>query len=220
MASYTTTSLIAGVHLITAIYSGDADFAGSTSAQYVQTVTAPNYTLTANPTSLTLAPGQTGQVTFTFAPVGGFTGTVNFSCTNLPNRSLCSFAPASLTANGSNTTQTAVITLQTVGDGTSTVSENEGGQSPSGPMLARLSAFPALLFGVLFAWQRKRLRRSGCWLAVALLTVVLSSLAGCGGSTPSTAPGTYTVVVTATAGSGATSGVAPQTVAFTLTISK
>ncbi|MGH9598817.1 MAG: Ig-like domain repeat protein, partial [Terracidiphilus sp.] len=191
-ANYPTTNLAAGVHLITAVYSGDADFAGSTSAQYVQTVTSPNYTLTANPTSLTLSPGQTGQVTFTFAPVGGFTGAVNFSCVGLPNRSTCAFAPASLTANGSNTTQTTTMTISTEGDATGTVARNSSGQSPSGPTLARLFTLPALFFGIFLVWQRRRLRRSGCWLAVALLAVALSGLAGCGGSTPSTALGTFT----------------------------
>jgi hypothetical protein len=77
-ASLTTASLTAGTHSITASYSGDANFAGSTSAAIAQTVSKASTT-----TALTssLNPSSTGQaVTFTAAisPSLGPTGTVEF----------------------------------------------------------------------------------------------------------------------------------------------
>jgi len=214
VAAYTTSSLAAGIHLMTAVYSGDSDFAGSTSAQYAQTVTAPDYSLSVNPASLSLQPGQTGQVTFTFAPVGGFTGAVNFACTGLPQPSTCSFAPASLTANGSNTTQTTIMTIATDGPGTGNVAHNRERPSPSDPQQARLLLLPALVLGAFLGWRRKRIARR-YWLSLALLAAALAGISACGSSSPITAAGTYTVVVTASASSG---GQGTHTVAFTLIV--
>lgn len=218
-AMYSTKSLTAGAHLITAVYSGDTNFAGSTSAQYVETVTAPDYSLTANPTSLSLNAGQTGTVIFTFAPVGGYTGTVNFACSGMPTHASCSFSPASLTAAGDNAKQTTTMTITTMGSNTGTVAD---GRAPlSGKpiaLLARISAIPALFFGLLLGWQRRRLRWAARVMVAVLSAVILLGLSACGGSSSSTAAGTYSVVITASAGTGG--GSSAHTVTFALTISE
>lgn len=77
-ASLTTATLTVGAHSITASYSGDANFAGSTSSAITQTVTQASTT-----TALTssLNPSTFGQqVTFTatVSPALGPTGTVQF----------------------------------------------------------------------------------------------------------------------------------------------
>ena len=222
VATYSTSSLAAGVHPMTAVYSGDANFAGSTSAQYVQTITAPDYSLTANPTSLSLNAGQTGTVIFTFAPVGGYTGTVNFTCSGMPANASCSFSPASLTASGNNTKQTTTLTITTKGSSTGTVSSNRTPRLPapanSSTMLTRMSPIPALLFGLLLGWQRRRLRWAARVLVMALAAAILLGLYACGGSPPTTAAGAYSVVITASGGSGG--GSSAHTVSFTLTVNQ
>jgi hypothetical protein len=83
IATFTTSALSVGAHTITAVYSGDANFAGSQSNAVAQTVTKATTT-----TTLTSGPNPslvTNPVTFTaaVAPVapgaGTPTGTVNFS---------------------------------------------------------------------------------------------------------------------------------------------
>ncbi|WP_326608936.1 Ig-like domain repeat protein [Streptomyces scopuliridis] len=82
VATFTTSSLGVGSHLLTAVYNGDVDFSGSTSPVDVQTVTQAGTT-----TALTSAPdpsvfGQPKTLTATVAavPPGGGTptGTVSF----------------------------------------------------------------------------------------------------------------------------------------------
>jgi Big-like domain-containing protein len=73
VAAYSTATLSAGAHLVTAVYSGDASNTGSTSSTFTQTVTVPPVAIasSANPS----ASGQT--VTFTVTVTGtGPTGTV------------------------------------------------------------------------------------------------------------------------------------------------
>jgi hypothetical protein len=226
VATYTVDSLTAGTHLITAVYNGDRNFLESTSAQLVQTVTSPDYSLTANPSSLTLKAGQTGKVTFTFAPVGGFTGTVNFSCAGLPASASCSFSPPSLIADGSNKTQTSELTITTEGSNTGTVAMNqEPGIPGSGMMSASLFFLPALFFGGFLMSERKKL--NGGVKALLVLLIVASGMTGmtgCGFRPPAVRPGTSVVTVTATAsatgsGSGG-SGTATHTASFTLTITQ
>jgi hypothetical protein len=100
-ATYSTASLAVGTHELTAVYLGDLDFAGSTSPDYAQTVVAPDFSLTTNPTAITLGPGKTGNVIVTLAPVGGFTGTVNLACVGPAANFKCGFAEVSLKVNGS-----------------------------------------------------------------------------------------------------------------------
>lgn len=82
VATFTTSELAVGTHPITAVYSGDSDFSGSTSSVLSQVITGST---TATTTTLTAAPNpaQADQaVTLTAtvapAPTGTLSGTVNF----------------------------------------------------------------------------------------------------------------------------------------------
>jgi hypothetical protein len=227
VATLTVNTLAAGTHLITAVYNGDTNFHESISPQFVQTVTSPDYSLTANPSSLTLKAGQTGKVAFTFAPIGGFTGTVKFACAGLPASASCSFAPPSLTADGSNKTQTSELTITTEGSNTGTVAMNQPpGSSGGGTMSASLFFLPALLFGGFLMVERKKLNRG--MKAMLMLLIVASGMTGmtgCGFRPPAVMPGTSMVTVTATAtasasGTATGSGAEQHTASFTLTITQ
>jgi hypothetical protein len=45
---------------------------------------APSFSVTVDATTLTLRPGETGVLHVTFAPVGGYPGTVTYACVGLP----------------------------------------------------------------------------------------------------------------------------------------
>ncbi len=107
--------LASGDHDITAAYSGDENFTASTASAAILTVSAPDYSITATPTALTIRRGQTGTATLTLTPVGGYTGAVAFTCSGLPQFATCTFSPASVQVDGSNTAQTVQFRLKTAG---------------------------------------------------------------------------------------------------------
>jgi hypothetical protein len=62
--------------------------------------TAPDFTLSLNPTSLSVQPGQSGTTTLTITPQGGFTGTVSLSLVGAPSG--VTLSPTSVSVTGSN----------------------------------------------------------------------------------------------------------------------
>jgi hypothetical protein len=71
------------------------------------TVTTPDFSITVNPASLTLAQGQGAPSTVTLTSSGGFSGSTGLSVAGCPQAATCSLNPASatLTANGTATSQ-------------------------------------------------------------------------------------------------------------------
>ena len=43
--------------------------------------------------------------------MGGYSGTLQFSCTNLPQNATCSFQPPTVTLSGTSGPQTTVVTI-------------------------------------------------------------------------------------------------------------
>lgn len=98
------------------VYSGSESFRSSTVlAQTTSdaTSTLPDFTVTANPTSLSVSPGQYGTIVLTIAPLNGFEDMVTFSCSGNPAGSTCTFSPTTLTPlNGNTVSSTLQITTQ------------------------------------------------------------------------------------------------------------
>jgi hypothetical protein len=202
VASLSDSSLAAGTYNVVAAYGGDTNFQSSTSAavaQVVNAATAPGFSLTGSPSSLTLQSGGQGTVTLTVTPAGGFNSTVSFACSGLPSGASCSFSPATVTP----TTSAAVTTTLTIAAGTTSAS-SKNRPAPFLPVTT-------LALGTcILAWKRRRGVRY-----VALLAMVGASLAffsGCSSSAPKPPPVVSTVTVTATSGS------IQQTTTVTLTV--
>jgi hypothetical protein len=68
----------AGTHLVKAIYSGDVNYGGSTSADVSLIVAPPGLTLSGTPVSVVA--GATATSTLTITPTNGFSGTVTLEC--------------------------------------------------------------------------------------------------------------------------------------------
>jgi Pro-kumamolisin, activation domain/Bacterial Ig-like domain (group 3) len=105
----------AGTYQITAVYSGDSTFIGSTSAQLALVVTAPSsFTVTPAVTNLSLVAGASGTVAVTVASVNSFAGTVALSCSvssaSGTAAGSCSIAPASAAVSSGLTTN-SVLTI-------------------------------------------------------------------------------------------------------------
>lgn len=206
-ASYTTSALTAGTHSLTATYGGDANFAGSTSAPYTQTVTPVTgqqgtIVLTATPTTLTIKRGITGTVLVTATPTGGpVTGTLSFACGNVPRHASCLFNPATLVFNNSTAVQTTTLSFAT---------NVAALVMPANPLMRgnRMGEVVAaglfLPLGLLaLARRRKGLRlsvRMGLMVLALAGSLGLMGVTGCGGDSSfnDVVAGSYTVPVTAT----------------------
>ncbi len=180
---------------------------------------APSFTLASNPTTLTVANSSSGTATVTVAAVGGFTGSVSFSC-SVPatlGNTTCSI-PGTITGSGSTTL--------TISNSTST--SNIGrwfgrlippvGTNTMLPFAVLLLVF----FASLAATSNRTYKRP--LAGVAVLAAVL--MTGCGGGSSSSSSNSnnstpaVTGTVTVTAVSSATELAASTTKSITIAVTE
>ncbi len=157
----------------------------------------------AGQSSLTVSSGQTATFTFNLATMNGSSGTFTFACGSLPANSACSFSPAS-EAVAPNATGSVAVKIAT---GISSTSAQNADRAP-GVSSSRILFAAFGLFALPLAFRRKR-RKLFLIAIIFLSSFGITSCAGAGGgggSAPppgsagkNTPPGTYSVVVTATA---------------------
>lgn len=210
-ASYTTSTFPAGDVAVTAAYSGDANF--------TQSASPPVLVLTVQPaqTQIVVATAGSASDTLTLSAAPGFSGSVQFSCTGLPQYATCSFSPSSVTF-GTAATATTTVTIQT--GVMASLGQPARMGSQRGIALAALCCLPG--FG-LAAFTRRRLPRPLFTALIALFAITLcTSLTACGtapqaGSSGATLTksqtGSYNVEITS-AGSGGLS----QTTSLALSV--
>lgn len=208
VATLQTSFAAAGSYATTATYQGDQNNAASASSQVTIVIAAPDFTVTATPTSGTVPPGQTATFTFTVTPAGGYSGTVKFSCGPLPAQAGCLFSPASVAPSGGSPVS-STLTVTTVA-ATTAINPNQHSTPSLPPWIPAGGVAVAGAIGIAFAprkikrWNRQlRLLSWGLLLASIPLSVL-----GCGGgnsspSTPATtAAGSYTISVNVTDSAG------------------
>jgi hypothetical protein len=192
---------------VTAVYHGDAVFGGSAASTTVianATGSVPGFTVTASPSSLSLTPGQYGNVNLTVTSQNGFSEQVNLSCSGVPGASECNFNPGVVTPPASGSIISALQITTTAPSGISSdESARLGGSS---------GKYAVLIPGVLVlagagAIRRKNYRVLRVLGLVLLLGAGVMGLSGCNpryrylhyqpSPNPGTAPGTYTIVIAA-----------------------
>jgi hypothetical protein len=189
------TNLPNGQSTITAQYTDDTNYIGSTSSAITVTV-APDFALAftgSSGSALTISPGGTGTLTLSVSGQN-YTGTVNFSqtaCKGLPYRASCGFNPPSITGTGSTTLTVQTIASHVALPGATHARSHwaaSGGLCLAGVFL--LGAIP----------RRRRIASvAGLLLSALLLTLTAcggGGSGGGGGGTIGTPPGTYIVTVT------------------------
>ncbi len=129
-AAFTTSSLTAGTYAVTAVYSGNGDFANSASASVTETIngaTTTTVTLTSSPNPAAAGQPIVFTATITPAPTGSDLGTVNFfnGTTQIgsltPNASgVATFTTSSLTSGGTFSITAAYSGNATFASATST----------------------------------------------------------------------------------------------------
>ncbi len=208
--SGTAATLVAvGTCTIQATQAGNATYAGAASVSQSFQVEAATFTITSNPTSATVTPGQSAVFTFTVTPQGSYTSPISFSCSALPAVAACSFSPATITLDANPATATLTITTASQ---SALLTPGPHGDRP-GPLNATWLVLPGMLLGMAaIAAPRRRKLLSCCLLVLVAGGCVLQS--ACGTSSKHRTPaGSYTITVTGTAGT------TQQTVAVTLTVS-
>ena len=112
VATLQISTLSVATHSITTMYGGDSNFAVSTSNAVSLVINAaPGFDFEVSPGSLTVAKGAPGKATVVISPLNGFTGQVQFSCSNLPTGVACNFTPGSVTISGAAANSMLSITL-------------------------------------------------------------------------------------------------------------
>jgi hypothetical protein len=230
IATLSTAALPAGTDTVTATYAAAGNFAGSSSPEATLTIAAApvpaqgSYTVTASPTSLTVAVGATAKTMLTFTPTSGYRGTIALSCSNLPVNASCAFAQNQVTLSGNNQNVNTGLTIATTVQQAGKHLPSHAPQSPfSAAVLALVFWCPGGLTGLaVFAGRRKLVKRQRLWHLCVLLPstwALAAGLSGCGMSgyvvhvTPATTS-TVTVVATGTSGTVVTT----QTVTLTLKV--
>jgi len=157
----------------------------------------PDFSLAASSSSLTIGSGGTGTDTITATAIGGFSGTINLSCSVAGlSTTTCSLSPASLTGSGTSTLTINAATLTSRLDRPSSL-------SPRGLGVESSFLFAAVLLvprrdPSRTARQKRLFSRS--LLGLLVMSIVLSTTS-CGGGSSSKAPPTPlngTVTVTGT----------------------
>jgi hypothetical protein len=220
-ASVSSANLAAGTHTITAAYSGDSNYAVSTSSALTVTVTAAaqaDYSLTMSSSSLTLAQGSSGSLTLTVTPKNGFKQAVGFACSGLPNGGDCTFNPQTV-----NPTAGAVSATLTVQLGAASGITVPPSALPPGSRTAALYILFLAILGILGTAGVKRSVAREMKLARAVLAstafAALLATASCAGYSgqktgqPTAQPTSYVITVTASGTNAPT-----HTQQFTLTV--
>jgi hypothetical protein len=219
VATLTTSSLAVGTHSITAVYSGDGNFAVATSASLTQTIQDFNLNISASAgstVSQTVVPGGTAIYTLIVTPTGGavFPAQVNFTISGLPAGATATFAPPSLAAGSGTTTVTLTVKVP---QQTGMLAPGRGpGVEPFGRGLAPIALGILLLpFAGKMRRSGKRLGRLCCLLLLLLASAgAVAGLSGCGSGNGFIGQPQTTSNLTVTATSGALS----HTTTLTLTV--
>jgi len=206
----TLTILGAGSVMVTANQAGNANFAPAPPVSQTITVSpeAAAFTIASNPQSLTLQVGQSGTVTITVTPSGGFDSQVSFSCSQ-QSLVTCSFKPTTLTPNGAPSNTVLTVTALSAAAGLRAPAIR--GRVPL--TLVFGATFASFAFGIVLIGIPRRNRIAGVLCAV-LVAVAITSMAGCGSGGGNTQPQTGVVTVSASAG-GNNSHSLPLTITVT-----
>ena len=214
-ASYATQSTVFSPNSFSAVYSGDSNFSGSTSA----TVTpSPDYTVVVScPTSgtfissstattpstscMTVPQGGVGTLPATITPLYNYSGTISATCSGLPANSICRFLPVSVPVGGATLGtggQALVVYLYTNVNPSIATLETPGIRG-EGRGIYTAAVLPLAALALVWLRRRKDLAKQMRVLAGVIVVLLgagaMLAVSGCGG-TSSTSVASSTGFVT------------------------
>ena len=180
----------------------------------------PDYTIAADPTTMTIHQGGTGTATLTVSAVDNYSGTITFGCSGLPAHSTCSFSPTSAVFDGGGDPVTVTLTVTTTGTGTT--ASLAVPRTGSGLPMDLWFVSTGLVGLVLAGAGRKRKMALRMLLALVVFAAIVG-LNGCGSDSPTphhnsnaTPLGNYTTTVTTTATASGGGGAHSAPIAITV----
>lgn len=185
---------------------------------------APDFSISATPQVLTMAPGQLRQTTLTLTPINFYQGTAALQCGTLPVNISCVFTPASFNVDGTGTPVSVTLTINT--DGSSPVIGALTTKHPIQTLEAGLFWFPTAVIGLVLAFYRRRLASHPGLCSILMVVMLLTgglSMVGCGAHASSASsqyasPGTNTITVTTAGNPSNGTGTDTHTLNLTVTV--
>jgi len=210
VSTLTTSVSTLGAHSITAVYSGDTNFYTSTASSSVSlTSVTPGFSISVNPTSLTVTRGTNGVIALSATVYGNYSGYGLTTIAGLPANSSYIITTSPYVFSGVDGTQTYNVYITTLAP-----------QAKVKP--ASFLWLPAILLAGLLAFRRKQLNARGRQLVVfAILMFGMLAVSGCGssGGFPGTTTGNSTATITMVGtGTNAASPSVTATTTFSLTV--
>jgi hypothetical protein len=198
MAAFTTSApLPVGMDSITAVYAGDLNNSGSTSAALTETINAPTFTLSTPTAPAPVLAGVAASSTFTATPTSGstFAGTVTFSCAFAPTDPTLTNASCVFNTGQATSTQIAAgsgatpvtLAISTVGPNTGAGAQlrrRADSRSPWLPLTLPIAG--VVMLGLM---RGKVSKRASTHSAIALMCfslVLAGFMMACGGGGSST----------------------------------
>ena len=179
---------------IVATYNGDVSYASSASlATSVTGGPATQFTLSLDPSSVTIQSKQHTVIQVSVASINNFTDTLLFGCLGLPFAATCTFSSVqtSLASGGISTVQLTIDTGDPLGAGAL------AGLNQSRNSNLLLCFLPGCVLAGFALFRRRRTSLQGLLLLIVAIAVTLSASACAGLQVNGTPAGSYTFKVTA-----------------------
>ena len=199
-ASFTTSSLVAGTHNLTATYTptvmpDTAFLPTQTTAALAIVITPLSFDLSTDNPTISIQTEHHGAMTLTVTPVGNYIGTVSLACTGtLPPVLQCEFAKNQVLVSGAAASTTLTLETDAVVNFWGSLAPQRE-RTKHREELALATLLPLALLGL----TRKRRKLARAVLLSTLFALLSVSLTGCGDKWPDhTPPGTYDIAITAT----------------------
>jgi hypothetical protein len=161
-----------------------------------------DFTIAVQPSSATVAAGESASYTVTISPSGYFDSEITMSCGGLPSIASCSFSPAAVTPNDADATSTLTVsTIATTAASLTAPLSGRGDRTGLWLLLLALGLPGIVMAGLVLRERDSKGRNVGLKFALFAIVVAATLVNACGDSTAPSQPETFSITVTGTAGS-------------------